>query len=132
MVYGTDALIPVEVDLESPRVQAFQEGENSERLRENLDMIDELRDKAVTQLAAYQRRVSSYYNERVKPREFREGDLVLRKTVITNTLREEGKLRPNWEGPYRIQKMLGPNTCVLQTLQGEMMGKTWNTMHLKK
>ena len=63
---------------------------------------------------------------------FQEGDLVLRKAVITNALKEEGKLRPNWEGPYRVQRMLGPNTCVLQTLQGEMISKTWNTMHLKK
>jgi len=69
---------------------------------------------------------------KVHPRTFQEGDLVLRKTVITNALREKGKLRLNWEGPYRIQKMLGPNTCVLQTLQGEIMGKTWNTMHLKR
>ena len=57
---------------------------------------------------------------------------MLRKTVITNALREEGKLRPNWEGPYRIRRMLGPNTGVLQTLQGEILGKTWNIMHLKR
>lgn len=29
-------------------------------------------------------------------------------------------------------KVLGPNTCVLQTLQGEVLGKTWNNMHLKR
>ena len=57
---------------------------------------------------------------------------MLRKSAITNALKEEGKFRRNWEGPYRIQQLLGPNTCVLQTLQGETMGKTWNTMHLKK
>ena len=46
-------------------------------------------------------------------------------------LREQGKLRANWEGPYRIQKMIGPNACILQMLQGESMGKTWNLNHLK-
>ena len=58
--------------------------------------------------------------------------MVLRKTTITNALREEGNLRSNWEGPYRIAKMLGLNIGVLQTLQGEAIGKTWKTMHLKR
>jgi len=43
------------------------------------------------QLAAYKRRISNYYNEKVLPRTFQEGDLVLRKTSITNTLRKEGR-----------------------------------------
>ena len=116
LVYGTDALIPLEVDLVSPRVRAFSEKGNLDCLRENLDLLNELREQAVVQLAAYQRRIASYYNVKVHPRTFQEGDLVLRKTVITNALREEGKLRPNWARPYRIWRMLGPNTCVLQTL----------------
>lgn len=49
-----------------------------------------------------------------------------------NAQKKEGKLRPKWEGPYKIEKMLGTNTYVLQTLQSEALGKTWNTMHLKK
>ena len=28
--------------------------------------------------------------------------------------------------------MLGLITCILQTLQGEVMGKTWNTMYLER
>ncbi|XP_052185169.1 uncharacterized protein LOC127796808 [Diospyros lotus] len=132
LAYGTDALIPVEVDLGSPRVMAFKEECNLDCLRENLDLLDELREKAAIQLAAYRIRFSNYYNERVRPRKLEEGDLVLRKAAITNALREEGKLRPNWEGSYKIRKMLGPNTCILQTLQGEAMGKTWNTMNLKR
>lgn len=128
-----DALIPVEVDLTSPRVMDFNEEGNADRLKENLDLLDNLRENAVVQLATYQRRISHYYNERVYLRTFQEGDLVLRKTAITNALKEEGKLRrPNWEGPYKIMKMLGPNTSVLETLQGEVLDKTWNTMHLKR
>lgn len=84
-------------------------------------MMDELREKTTIWLAACQRRVSSYYNERVHHRAFEESDLVLRKLAITNAFREEGKLQPNWEGSYRIQKMLGANTCVPQALQGETL-----------
>lgn len=129
---GTNALIPIEVDLSSPRVVAFNKGGNSDCLRENLDLLDELGEKATTQLVVYQRRIFSYYNQKVHPQTFQERDLVLRKIAITNALREKGKLRPNWEGPYKIVKMLGLNTSVLQTLQDEVLGKTWNTMHLKR
>ena len=48
LVYGTNALIPVEVDLNSPQVMAFNEGGNLDCLRENLDLLDELREKATT------------------------------------------------------------------------------------
>ena len=63
---------------------------------ENLDLLDKQREKAVVQLAAYHRKISDYYNEKVHPRGFKERDLVLRKIAIMNALREEGKLKPNW------------------------------------
>jgi len=100
-------------------------------LHENLDLIEELRDKESMQLAAYQKRVSNYYNMRVFHRPLQKGNLMLRKAVVTNAFREEEKFRSSWEGPYRIQKMLGPNTCILQMLQRETLDKTWSTMHLK-
>ena len=56
-------------------------------------MIDERRENAAIQLATYQRRVSNYYNKRVCHKTFEEGDLVLRKSTITNALREDGKLQ---------------------------------------
>jgi len=95
LVYGTDVLILVEVDLNSPRIMAFREERNADYLRENLDLLDELWEKATMQLVAYQRRISNYYNERVHPWTFHEGDLVLKKITIMNALREEGKLSAN-------------------------------------
>ena len=46
LIYGTDAFIPVEIDLTSPRVMAFSEKGNSNCLRENLDMLNELRESS--------------------------------------------------------------------------------------
>ena len=102
LVYGTDALIPVEIGFGSARTTEFtmeQEQSNSAALRENLDFIDEQREQACMRLEAYHRRVASYYNARVKTRPMEQGDLVLRKFAITNALREDGKLRANSEGP---------------------------------
>ncbi|KAI7998828.1 Protein DEK [Camellia lanceoleosa] len=42
------------------------------------------------------------YNKKVNPRDFQVNDLVLRKVVSNKKDPREGKLGPNWEGPYRI------------------------------
>ena len=131
LVYGVEALIPVEIGVGSPRIENFDEKINDEALKENLDLIEEQRERACMRLEAYQQRVARYYNSRVKTRPMAVGDLVLRKSAITNALKEEGKLRANWEGPYRIRRMITPNTCKLETLEGKKVQKTWNTNHLK-
>ena len=69
----------MEVDMQSPHVLAFDEQRNLERLSNNLDLIDELRDQAYIRLEAYHRRVAKYYNTRVWNRALQLGDLVLRK-----------------------------------------------------
>ncbi|GAV87748.1 hypothetical protein CFOL_v3_31174, partial [Cephalotus follicularis] len=104
------AMILVEIGVHSPRVVHFNETNNEEGFRNRLDLVEELRDKAVIRVAAYQQRVSHYYNNRVNPRPLREGDLVLRNTVITNPTGTRGKLAPNWEGPYKVKKVLRPGT----------------------
>jgi len=46
--------------------------------------------------------MAEHYNSRVRHKDFQVKDLVLRK--VTGATREpsQGKLGPNWEGPYRI------------------------------
>ena len=92
LVYGVEAVIPVEIGIGSFRAENFNEQANQEVLRENLDLIDETREHACMQLEQYQRRVAQYYNSRVKSTPMCIGDLVLRKSTITNALKEEGKL----------------------------------------
>lgn len=134
LVYGTEALIPVEIIIKPLRLSAFKENgslSNSKSFRENLNLVEEQRDREAIQIATYHKRVASYYNSWVRNKSLKEGDLVLKTSVITNALREDGKLQANWEGPYHLQKMIGPNTYIFQTLQGKTMGKTLNTNHLK-
>jgi len=53
-------------------------------------------------LAQYQDFMAKHYNSKVRCRDFQVGDLVLRK--VTGATRDpcQGKLGPNWEGPYKI------------------------------
>jgi len=75
-----EALIPIEISAKSPRLMAYEEEngvKNSEALGENLDLIKEQQDYVVMRMAAYHRRIASYYNFRVRNRPMEEGDLVL-------------------------------------------------------
>ncbi|GAV76490.1 hypothetical protein CFOL_v3_19964, partial [Cephalotus follicularis] len=103
-----EAIILVEIGVHSPRVVHFSEENNEEGLRNLLDLVEELREKAVIKVAAYQQRVSHYYNKRVNPRPLREGDLVLHNVAIADPTRTRGKLAPNWEGPYKVKRVLRP------------------------
>ncbi|GAV58507.1 hypothetical protein CFOL_v3_02040 [Cephalotus follicularis] len=106
LCFGSEAMILVKIGVHSPRVVHFNEANNKEGLRNLLDLVEELRDKATIRVAAYQQRVSGYYNKRVNSRPLREGDLVLRSAVIADPTRTRGKLAPNWEGPYKLKKVL--------------------------
>ncbi|KAL0462459.1 UNVERIFIED_CONTAM: hypothetical protein Slati_0133500, partial [Sesamum latifolium] len=48
LVYGTEAIIPAKLGMPSYRVMNFSEECNEDLLRENLDLIEELREKAST------------------------------------------------------------------------------------
>ena len=80
LVYGTEALIPIEILAKSPRLMAYEEengASNSEALRENLDLIEKQRDNAAITIVSYHRSITSYYNSQVRNRPMEEGDRVL-------------------------------------------------------
>ncbi|XP_042386806.1 uncharacterized protein LOC121978541 [Zingiber officinale] len=52
LVYGDEAIVPVEVGVESNRIQHYSE-DNAERRLLELDFVDETRDKEVVRLMAY-------------------------------------------------------------------------------
>ncbi|GAV74523.1 hypothetical protein CFOL_v3_18003, partial [Cephalotus follicularis] len=127
-----EAMILVEIGVQSPRVVHFSEENNEEGLRTLLDLVEELRDKSAIKVTAYQQRVGRYYNKRVNPRPLREGDLVLRNSAIADLKGTRGKLAPNWEGPYKVKRVLRSRTFKLETLGGRETPRAWNDEHLRK
>ncbi|GAV82163.1 hypothetical protein CFOL_v3_25616 [Cephalotus follicularis] len=125
-------MIPVEIGVHSSRVVHFNEANNEEGLKNILDLVEELRDKATIRVAAYQQRVSRYYNKRVNPRPLREGDLVLLNASIADPIGTIGKLAPNWEGSYKVKTVLRPRTFKLETLGGREIPRAWNAEYLRK
>ncbi|XP_073129713.1 uncharacterized protein [Henckelia pumila] len=93
LVYGSEAVIPVEIGQISSRVKAYQEGETMDRAQE-LDLIEEKRERAAIRMEAYRSRIMKAFNQKIKPRDFQIGDLVLKKV---NPAGEVKKLEAKWE-----------------------------------
>ena len=94
LTYGTKAVIPIEVGVASTRRITFSKKENDDKLRVNLDCLDEVRDKASSKMTKYQQKMAEYYNKRVKLRQLNIGDLVLRKVTMATKDPTQGKLGP--------------------------------------
>ena len=105
LTYGTETMIPLEIELPSTRVEQYNEQNNSEYWRADLDLLLKVRQQAQVRMAAYRQRVIRYYNAKVKPKVFHLEDLVLRKIEVSKFL-DQKKLSPNWEGSYRIIETL--------------------------
>ncbi|KAL0462004.1 UNVERIFIED_CONTAM: hypothetical protein Slati_0088000 [Sesamum latifolium] len=129
LVYGTEAIIPAELGMPSHRVMNFSEECNENLLRENLDLIEELREKAFLRIQRYKNIMINSYNKRIKSRSFQVGDLVLRRV---DALKPIGKLDPTWEGPYKVTSVIGKGAYELEDLEGRPLPRPWNVHNLKK
>ena len=61
-----EAVIPLEVQMSSLRLEHFGEEKNDEGLRLCLDTIDEVHDMALTKIVAQKQAVARKYNSKVK------------------------------------------------------------------
>ena len=128
MVYGSDAMIPGEVQENSPRFQSFVVEESNERRTVNLDLLDKVHDHARINSKALKRMVELKHKTKTKPRQFKVVDLVMRKA---HPYQIENKFSPKWSGLFRIVEALGNSAYKLETLEGGAIPRTWNAIQLK-
>jgi len=72
-------MILVELQENSPRFQSFVAEESNKGRRMNLDLLEEARDHARINSEALKRRVELRHKTKMKPRQFKVADLVIRK-----------------------------------------------------
>jgi hypothetical protein len=131
LLYGTDAVFPLQIGEPSWRVM-FTPPNNQERLREELDLMDEVRELARLTEMLRKQRVNQRYNAKVMKREFAIGYLVLRRASIGLKNAKDGKLAANWEGLYRVIRSTRKGAYALETLQGRELPRTFNAADLRR
>jgi hypothetical protein len=139
LVYGTEAVIPIEIMVQSLRLTHWDPQTNEEELKVSLDLLPEARADADAKLNAYHTRIARYYNRSVRHRELQVGDLVLRNASATyqgqELKRTRGKLAPRWEGPYRVEEDHGLGTYSLSFLKNgewKRLNNKWNIANLRR
>ena len=64
MAFGTEAVLPIKLEIPNFRVQTFDEMINEVGMRAQLDGIKEVREMAQKRIAAHQQRAARYYDKR--------------------------------------------------------------------
>uniref|UniRef100_A0A2N9H2V5 RNase H type-1 domain-containing protein n=1 Tax=Fagus sylvatica TaxID=28930 RepID=A0A2N9H2V5_FAGSY len=132
MTYGSEVVVPIEIGLKTLQTLTYDDQQNEEQLHLNLDLIDEVRETTETRMRRYQEKRARHYNTKVKPRQFSTGDLVLRKVTMATKDPTQGKLGPNWEGPYQVVEIRRQGMYHLEDANGRRLPHPWNAEHLRK
>ena len=92
-----EAVLPVEVEIQSMRVLAETELPESEWDAQRFDqlaLMDEKMMKSLHHMRIYQKRVARAFNKKVRPTKIKKGNLVLKQSK-PSTADPRGKFRPN-------------------------------------
>jgi hypothetical protein len=67
LVHGAEAVLPVEITHEAPRIAAYDETTSTEALQDDINALDEARDVALARATQYQQSLWNYHSTRVRP-----------------------------------------------------------------
>ena len=112
LLYGEEAVTPEEIKLKSWRTAEGAEN-IEEDIKPSIDTIEAGKIQASINLGKYQEKTRRWKNKKVKPRNIKEGDLVLRRIPKA---KQKGKMHNKWEGPFIVASMARPEACRLRTL----------------
>jgi ribonuclease HI len=126
MAFGTEAVIPVELQYPTERVIHYDSTNNSPGLDLNTDLLEERREAAHFRNIQNKQRLTRYYNSRVSARPLKLGDWVMKEVIPPPT-----GLKPTWEGPFEIVELAGPYTFYIRSKEGHISPHPWNVQHLR-
>ena len=120
LVYGAEAVLPTDIEHDSPRVALYTESEAKEARENDLNLLEEARELALSKSTIYQQNLRCYHSRKVNAHKFHEGDLVLRLVQRTAIMH---KLSPPWEGPFIVSKALRNDAYYLIDAQKQVKNK---------
>jgi len=105
LVYEMEAITPIEVEIPSLRILVEAKIGDVEWVKiryEQLNMIEGKRLVAMCHGQVYQKRMARAFNRKLHLREFKAGDLIL-KRILPYQEDNQGKWVPIYEGPYIVK-----------------------------
>jgi len=121
LVYGLEATLPIEYEVESLRVAVSTRLTESQSLRNrltDLEALDEGRRMAAQHIEAIQRRRKITFDKRHKRRALTPGMMVMIQDA--RKLEFPAKFNAVWLGPYLVYEVFPNNSIQLETLNGEL------------
>ncbi|KAI5401708.1 hypothetical protein KIW84_066250 [Lathyrus oleraceus] len=134
LVYGMEAVLPVEVQIPSLRIvkdAGLDEDEWIQTRLDQINLIDEKRLAAVCHGQIYQKRMTQAFNKKVKRRVYQIGDLVIKRIILPQG-DPRGKWTPTYEGPFVVKKVFSGGAMMLATMDGEEFPHPVNADIVKK
>ncbi|XP_052728595.1 uncharacterized protein LOC128195360 [Vigna angularis] len=134
LVYGMEAVLPFEVEIPSLRILLETQLEEAEWVQARFDQLNLIEEKRLTAMChgqLYQRRMKKAFDKKIHPRDFHEGELVLKKILpIQRDFR--GKWTPNYEGPFVVKRAFSGGALILTRMDGEELPLPVNSDAVKK
>jgi hypothetical protein len=127
IVYGQEAVLPVEIGLQNLRVtgqDSFSAKEYDELMMDKIDDIHERRFKALEEIEREKVKIAKAYNKRVVEKSFHVGDLVWKIVLPLGT--QNGKFdkwSPSCEGPFRVIRIVLGNAYFVENLERHSLTK---------
>ncbi|XP_073121994.1 uncharacterized protein [Henckelia pumila] len=124
LAYGHEVVLPMKIMVPSFRItmqnHLIPELYNEAMITE-LEDLDDMRMQDFNNLMVQKKKVARSYNKRVKRKSFHEGDLVWKFILpIGAKYRKLGKCFPNWEGPFKVHRVLDGNAYWLASVEGKL------------
>jgi len=129
-----EAVLPLEVEIPSLRVimeAKLSEAEWCQSRYDQLNLVEEKRLDALARGRLYQTRMKTTFDKKVRPREFKEGELVLKRRVSQQP-DPRGKSTPNYKGPYVVKKAFSGGVLILTHMDGAELPNPVNADIVKK
>jgi hypothetical protein len=127
MVHSSKAVLPTDIDYDSPRVQAYTDEGNKVAREDEIDQLDEARNVALLRYAKYQQALQRYHERNVCSHEFHVGDLFHQRVQGS---KDRHKVAPPWEESFIIHQVLRPGTYKIRYEDGRVVSNVWNIQQL--
>jgi hypothetical protein len=136
LVYGQEATLPIEINLQSVRVSkqdALSVQEYTDLLMDNVDEVADNWLRALREIEKEKLQMAQAYNKRVREKSFQIGHIVW-KTILPLGTRDQkfGKWSSGWEGPYKVTGVVPGNAYFIEAMEGKELSKALNGKYMKQ